>query len=129
MKLLDTCFLVDLLRGDPGAVEAAGRLKGAATTAVNIYELFFGIYNAAGDPGRRAAEAERLVERLEVLPLREDSAKASAKVMAELYRGGEPIDAMDVFTACIGKQRGCSEVLTRNKRHFSRIPGIEPETY
>ncbi|MBN2333969.1 type II toxin-antitoxin system VapC family toxin [Candidatus Bathyarchaeota archaeon] len=129
MKLLDTCFLVDLLRGDPGAVEAARELKGAATTSVNVYELFFGVYNAAGDSARRAAEAERLVERLEVLPLGEDGAKASARVMAELYRGGEPIDAMDVFTACIGVQRGCSEVLTRNTRYFTRIPGTEPETY
>jgi len=129
LKLLDTCFLVDLLRGDPGAVEAAGRLKGAATTAVNVYELFFGVYYAAGDPGRRAAEAERLVERLEVLPLGEDGAKASAKVMAELYRGGEALDVMGVFTSCIGMQRGCSEVLTRNTRHFSRVQGIEVETY
>jgi predicted nucleic acid-binding protein len=129
LKLLDTCFLVDLLRGDPGAVEAAVKLKGAATTAVNVYELFFGVYNAAGDPERRAAEAERMVERLEVFPLGEDAAKASARVMFELYRGGEPVDAMDVFTACIGIQGGCSEVLTRNTRHFSRIPGIEPEMY
>lgn len=129
MKLLDTCFLVDLLRGDPGAVEASGRLKGATTTAVNVYELFFGVYYAAGDPRRRAAEAERLVERLEVLPLGEDGAKASAKVMAELYRGGEALDVMDVFTSCIGMQRGCSEVLTRNTRHFSRVQGIEVETY
>ena len=120
---------MDLLRGDPGAVEAVGRLKGAATTAVNVYELFFGVYNAAGDPERRAAEVERLVVRLEVLPLGEDGAKASAKVMAELYRGGEALDVMDVFTSCIGIQGGCSEVLTRNTLHFSRMPGIEPETY
>ena len=129
MKLLDTCLLIDLLRGDRGAAEAVEGLRGAATTAVNVYELFLGIYHGARDTGRRVGEAERLLERLEVLPMDEGASKATARVMAELIGGGEPLDALGVFTACIGVQRGCEVVVTRNTRHFERIPGVKVETY
>lgn len=129
MKLLDTCFLIDLIRGDSGAVNAARGIKAAATTSVNIYELFFGIYNSAKSPIQRVREAERLVERLEILQLDEAASKIAAKIMVELFKEGSPIDALDVFTASIGIKSNCTQILTRNTRHYERIPGIDVELY
>ncbi len=34
-----------------------------------------------------------------------------------------------MFTAYIGVQKGCEAVITRNTRHFERIPGVKVETY
>ncbi|MFP3952304.1 MAG: type II toxin-antitoxin system VapC family toxin [Candidatus Bathyarchaeia archaeon] len=129
MKLLDTCFLIDLLRGDPGAVVAAQEVNGAATTAVNIYELFFGVYNATSNVSQRIREAERLVERLKVLELDEESSKMAAENMVELYREGLPLDALDVFTASIGLTNNYTQILTRNTSHYKRIQGIEAVPY
>jgi predicted nucleic acid-binding protein len=129
LRLLDTCFLIDLLRGDLGAVSVAEGLDGAATTAVNVYELFFGVEYGAGDRLVRRVEAEALVERLEVLPLDVESAVSAAGLMSGLFRGGMPVDALDVFTAAIGLRHGCKTVVTRNKRHFERFPGISVEVY
>jgi len=121
--------MIDLLKGDSGAVEVAEGLGGAFTTAVNVYELFFGIENGAGDRGDRSRDAESLVARLEVLPLDYASGRSAAAMMADLYRRGEPLDALDVFTAAIGVSHGCSVVVTRNRRHFERFPGVTVEEY
>ena len=34
-----------------------------------------------------------------------------------------------MFTAYIDVQKGCEAVITRNTRHFERIPGVKVETY
>jgi len=129
LKLLDTCFLIDLLRGDPGAVRVAESLDGGATTAVNVYELFFGVEWGAGDRVARRGEAEALVERLEVLPFDGVAGRMAARFMGDLYRRGEQVDALDVFTASIGLRHGCKVMVTRNARHFERFPEISVETY
>lgn len=129
MKLLDTCYLIDLLRGDVAAVRYADELDAGATTAVNVYELFFGIEHGAINREGRVLEAESLLERLEVLPLDYESSRLGARFMADLYRRGEPVDALDAFTASIGLKHGCNNVVTRNKRHFEKFQDITVEVY
>jgi len=129
LKLLDTCFLIDVLKGVPEAVEYADGIDGGFTTAVNVYELFFGVEYGALDREARRLEAESLIERLEVLPLDYESSRFAARFMGDLYRRGEPVDALDVFTAAIGLRHGCNSVVTRNKRHFERFPEITVELY
>ena len=129
MRLLDTCFLIDLLRGDPGAVRVAEGLDGGATTAVNVYELFFGVEFGAGDRVARRGEAEALVERLEVLPFDGVAGRMAARLMGDLRRRGEQVDALDAFTASVGLRHGCRVVVTRNAGHFERFPEISVEAY
>ena len=129
MKLLDTCFLIDLLRGEAAAVRFAEELDGGATTAVNVYELFFGIEHGAMNRESRLLEAESLLERLEVLPLDYESSRLAARFMSDLYRKGEPVDALDVFTAAIGLKHGCNTVVTRNRGHFERFHKITVDVY
>jgi predicted nucleic acid-binding protein len=129
LKLLDTCFLIDLLKGIPEAVSYAETLDGAVTTAVNVYELFFGVEHGAVDRETRLSEAESLIERLEVLPLDYGASRLAARLLSDLYRMGEPLDALDVFTVAIGLQHGCGTVVTRNKRHFERFTEISVEVY
>ena len=129
MKLLDTCFLIDLLRGEAAAVRYSEGLNGGATTAVNAYELFFGIEHGSRNKESRLFEAESLLERLEVLPLDYESSRSAAGLMSDLYRKGEPVDAFDVFTVSIGLEHGCNTVVTRNRKHFERFQQITVEIY
>jgi predicted nucleic acid-binding protein len=131
MKLVDTTFLIDLLRGDPSAVavsEALEREGGAGTTSINLYELFTGIYHVAGSD-RRVEQAERMVSRLEVFSLDEASAKSAAAMTALQRRSGVPLDVLDTLIAATGAAHGCTTVITRNIRHYSKIPGIRAEPY
>lgn len=122
MKLLDTCYLIDLLKGDPAAVKVAAGLDGAVMTAVNVYELFFGIEFRSRDREARMIEAESVIEWLDVLPLDFESGRSAARIMADPHKRGESVEAQDVFTAVIGLRHGCKTVLTRNRRHFEKVP-------
>jgi predicted nucleic acid-binding protein len=129
LKLLDTCFLIDLLRGETSAVQYAEELDGGATTTVNAYELFFGIEHGAMNREKRLLEAESLFERLEVLPLDYESSRSAARFMSDLYQKGEPVDALDVFTVSIGLKHGFNTVVTRNRSHFERFKHITVDIY
>lgn len=72
MKVLDTAFLVDVLRNVPAAVEKLRALEAGgplATTEIAAYELYHGIENVGRK--RRDAEAarvEKLLGQIDVLP-------------------------------------------------------------
>ncbi len=131
MKLVDTTFLIDLLRGDPSAVatsEALEREGGAGTTSINLYELFTGIYQIPGSD-RRAEQAERMVSRLEVFNLDEASAKSAAIMTALQRKSGALLDVMDTLVGATGITHGCTTIITRNVRHFNKMSGIRTEKY
>jgi len=49
LKVVDTTFIIDLLRGNRAAGEKAEALDeagGAATTAVNLFEITYGVYRS-----------------------------------------------------------------------------------
>ena len=77
MILLDTSFLIDLLKERRNAVDKAAELVNRdilATTYVNIYELLIGVFNKKGiDYEKKMNTIEHLTEKLEVLTLEKDS--------------------------------------------------------
>lgn len=133
MKAVDTTFLIDLLRGDSGAVSQAESLDdegGAATTEINAFEVFYGITASSRALSKvRLAQAEALLSRLEVFPLDHTSALTAATLLGRLARQGQSVNVMDGLVAGILLSRHCSTIVTRNVKDFSRIPGMRPETY
>lgn len=132
MKVVDTTFLIDLLRGEEKAMGKARELDaegGAATTVINVYELFIGLHRAVDPSSRRFVEADRVLARLDVFPLDFASAKRSARYMAELISAGGVIDTMDVMTGAIALENGSDTVVSRNVSHFERMPDLKVEPY
>lgn len=130
MKVVDTTFLIGLLRNDPGAVEKAMELDGeggAATTAVNVYEVAYGVHRAMSDPARRMVALERLLSNLDVLPLDQRSALRAAEISGSLDRKGDGIDPFDSLIAGIALEGGADCLVTRNASHFGRIRGLKIE--
>lgn len=133
MILLDTTFLIDLLKQRKNAVDKAVELVNMdelATTSVNIYELLIGVYSKNGiDHGKKLAAIEDLTERLEILTLEKNSAIKSAKIGGELMLNGEIVGDTDNMIAGIALSNGIATIVTRDKEHFQRIKGIKVETY
>jgi predicted nucleic acid-binding protein len=130
LKVVDTTFLIGLLRNDPGAVEKAMELDGeggAATTAVNVYEVAYGVHRAMSDPARRMVALERLLSNLDVLPLDQRSALRAAEISGSLDRKGDGIDPFDSLIAGIALEGGADCLVTRNASHFGRIRGLKIE--
>ncbi len=127
-RCLDTTFLVDVLRGHPGALEK-GRLLDVEGEAVFLpapvlAEFMDGAYLAGGPYLTRALQ---LVGGRDVLPLDAEAGSLAGRVSAELQRKGSPLPMLDLLIAAISL-RGHHVLLTRD-RGFSRIPGLALETY
>ena len=121
MIIADTDVLIDYLeRRDPGAeaVSRALRLGRLQTTTLNCFELLAGVRS------RRQQESMlALLNSLPILPLDFDAARKAAELNQKLESLGIRIGMGDSLIAGIVLARGAS-LLTRNTRHFGRVPGL-----
>ena len=121
MIVADTDILIDALRGrEP----AAGRIAAAmaegrlATTTVNAFELRCGVRTE-----QEGASVENLLAAMPILPLDDPAARAAAACRRELEPKGQTIGLADYLIAGVCLDHAAT-LLTRNRRHFERIPGL-----
>ena len=132
MKIIDSTLIIDLLRGDPEAIKKVTEIEDdgrVSTTPINIYEVMFGIYKSKGDHEKRISEAKKLFSGIETYPFDDESAEEAGRILGKLVREGITVNALDVFIAAIALTNGCESIVTRNKSHFDKIPGLKVETY
>jgi len=132
MKVVDTTFLVCLLRGDERTLEKARSLDaegGAATTVVNVFEVAYGVHRGMSDAPGRLEAFERVISNLEVLSLDYRAAVKAAEISGSLDRSGRGIDPFDSLVAAIALVNGADSLVTRNLAHFQRVPGLRIEAH
>lgn len=128
--ILDTTFLVDLLRGDPEVADLARELdeRGSpVVTAITVMELIEGAA-LADVPDRSRDRVHELLSGLTTASFDSRAGARAGTVSAELSERGEQIEIPDVVIAAVALERGES-VLTRNTAHFERISGLDVEPY
>jgi tRNA(fMet)-specific endonuclease VapC len=128
---LDTNIVADFLNRPmtSPASEKIRRMPLATliVSSVVMQELFFGAHNGS---------VEKLplnLGRIRALPFAttpfdDRDAEATGEVRAVLKAKGLPIDAADLMIAGQALARGLI-VVTRNLRHFSRVPGLHLENW
>jgi predicted nucleic acid-binding protein len=132
LKVVDTTFIIGLLRGDPGTIKKAAELDkegGAATTSVNIFEVSYGVYRSMSDIERRLEESLRVFSNLDIFPLDFRSSIKAAEIAGTLGREGIGIDPFDALVAGVAISNGAEAIVTRNVDHFERIPGLKVEEH
>lgn len=122
MTVLDTNFLIDLLRGKAGASEIADSFDDPKTTTVNAFELYYGARRSA-KPEKSVLEVGNLLKSIDVLEFDKIAARRAADIHAELMNSGKPVDIVDVFIAGI-VMANKEELVTKDIDHFSRIQGL-----
>ncbi|MBI2667442.1 PIN domain-containing protein [Candidatus Woesearchaeota archaeon] len=129
--ILDTSFLIDLLRGKDNKVkDRIDRLdkefiiKGVAS--ISIMELWRGALQSANEKEKK--DINELLKSLLIFNLDENAAKEAAEIEFELTKNGDIIDLEDIMIAGISKVRN-EVLLTRNVKHFKRIKGVKFEEY
>ena len=130
MKCLDTDLLIAILRGKKEAYRTLTELDeeaNEATTAINAFELFFGAYKSERK-NENLKEVQKLLERLEVIPMETSAAETAGAISANLLARGEPVDFRDAMIAGIAIENDLT-LLTRNKAHFSRIKDLKVQTW
>ena len=130
MKCLDTDLLVGILRGKNDAKEKIEQFASEgkqATTAINAFELFYGAYiSLRAQENLKAARI--LLSRLHVLPLGITSAETAGKLVAHLEKKGTMLDLKDAMIAALASDNGLT-LVTRNRKDFSRVPGLVVEEW
>jgi tRNA(fMet)-specific endonuclease VapC len=125
MACLDTDFLVAYLRKDPRAKSKLEQLESLQeplhTTTINAFELYKGAFKAK-DTQRELARVDALLDVFFMLTLDRDSARTAGA----LYDKSNLIGESDMLIASIALAIN-QTVITRNKRHFERVPGLQVE--
>jgi tRNA(fMet)-specific endonuclease VapC len=126
MPILDTSFLVDLLRRRKVALDLLAELeeRGASlcTTPITALELYRGAFLSA-NPERSLAAAKKLLDSLIVLPLDDEAAIVFGALSARLRSEGKKIGDFDEVIASIALARD-REIVTRDG-HFREVAGIK----
>jgi len=127
--ILDTSFFIDLLRNDSGAVSKARELElqnvPLATTSVAVFELWRGFSALNQDKMERACA---MLDQLKVYPLSSQNARIGGRIAHALDTIGQEIDPEDAMMAGIALENH-EEMLTRNVKHFGRIPNLVVHRY
>jgi tRNA(fMet)-specific endonuclease VapC len=129
--LVDTAFLVDVMRNDVGAVGKARELADGNVPvlvgAPSIFELYVGV----GLSVRSSDERQKVLEvlrSLSQLPLDPQSATRAGVIYAQRAREGTKMDPEDAMLAGIAVENH-QPLLTRNRKHFSGIHDLKVEGY
>jgi len=65
---------------------------------------------------------------VQILSLDDNSAKKASELYKLLSKKGEILDLRDLFIASICLNNNL-KLLTLNRKHFERVPGLELETF
>jgi len=127
--ILETTFLVDLereaLRGQPGPAHRF--LESHADTELCITLTTAGEM-ACGPRLEERSLWETLVRRFRILTPDLDASWAYGQTYRYLRDNGIPIGANDLWIAAVGLVHELP-LVTRNPRHFRRVPGLSVMTY
>lgn len=128
MKVLDTTFLIDLLKGDKRTLKLAEGSEQLLTTQINMYEVIRGLFLEDYSESKIINSIE-IFENIRVLQLDDNGIIKAAEIFANLTKKGNMIADNDCITAGIALSKGINKIVTRNVNHFKRIKGIKVETY
>lgn len=126
MICIDSDFIIDFLNGDERAKLIISNYLGELiTTEVNVFEIFLGIYGQKNVNKQEEESAKIFFNDVWVLSYGKGCGEYSANLLANLRKNGEIIEQSDCFIASIILVNGCNKIITKNKKHFSRIKEIE----
>lgn len=129
--MADTTLLVDLLQRTNAARAAVQRLESEGVVlwipTPAIFELWEGM-ERADRPDEEARKIDAVLADYTVLGFERSDAARAGRVSGALLRRGTMIDPVDAQIAGMALEQRIP-VLTRNARHFDRVPGLEVATY
>ncbi len=126
MYCLDTDFLAAVLRAEPEALRFAEGLEARneelGTTPVTIAELFKGA--ALFGDEEKAEAVEGLLNNLDLLGFDAHAAKLAGTLLAAAKKKGLPLGDFDTVIGAIALRHEAT-LVTRNLKHFGRIPNLK----
>jgi predicted nucleic acid-binding protein len=105
----DTSFVLDVLAGDEGAMEALSVLESERTpekvSSVTVLELYEGVERSDRPDDEKAAVLDVLDSKT-VVPADHDVMRRAGRISGRLYDAGTPIDRRGLRHRCDRSARG-----------------------
>jgi tRNA(fMet)-specific endonuclease VapC len=122
--LVDSDWVIDGLIGIPNAVATLDVLSqdGLAVSIVSLGEIFEGAFGSP-NPSLELQSMRRYLTPLTVVSLSDPIMETFARVRSMLRRQGRLIPDIDLQIAATAVTLDLV-LLTRNRRHFDRVPGL-----
>lgn len=123
--LLDTSVIIDVFRKKDHAISLVESLKGELVCSYVCYaELYEGIHRVRNREHRESELVHFFANFSTVYPVEEEISRKFGELRAGLKQKGSIIEDLDLFIAatCIVHDL---ELVTFNKKHFSRIEGLK----
>jgi predicted nucleic acid-binding protein len=128
--ILDTSFLIDVLRGDESAADVVERLDRSGplcVSAVTVMELWEGIHLSNSEACERES-VQQMLEGLTEVPFDRPSAMMAGELNATFVESGRQIESADVMIAATALVKD-EPVVTGNISHFERFDDLEVVSY
>ncbi len=124
MYLVDPDVVVSYLNGRTDAVALLNRLlpDGVAISVITFGEIYEGAYFGS-DPARHMVGFRRFLRSVRVLHVNRSVAREFGHLRGLLRRQGQLLPAPDLLIAATALVYDLT-LVTRNLRHFQRIPGL-----
>jgi len=125
--LIDTDVMIDLLTDGLAIVEFLGEHLRPGPIGISLLtygEILDGVLwgrNPQGDRSR--LETELVASRIEIAPVTHGTIEHFAYIRGHLRKRGSSIGYGDTLIAATALEHG-STLVTRNTRHFNRVPGL-----
>ena len=127
MVCVDTDFLIDLSNREEKAVEKLKEIRASGdivyTTTISMGEYYTGAYRSSNKE-TRVAKAKEFLKAFVPMTIDHESARLWGQLSAELR--SNTIGDLDLLIASISLSNK-QILLTRNKKHFERVPGLQVE--
>lgn len=124
MICIDSGCIIDFLKGNKEVIRTIEKYKNEiCTTEINSFEVFFGAYRKFSK--EEINEASRFFNSIDVLSFDKPCGKLSAEILSSLMNKGKQIEQNDCFIASIMIKNHVKKIITKNKKHFSKIKDIE----
>lgn len=131
MAVVDTCFLIDLMRGRPGAValltDLEGRREPLKVPSIVLHELHRGLA-AARLPADERLRVAAAIAGKPVLVYGAEAAVAGGTLDGALSRRGKRLDPEDCMIAATALTEG-DELVTRDGGIVTKVAGLRLLTY
>jgi tRNA(fMet)-specific endonuclease VapC len=127
MKLLDSDHCIALLRGRLMLQKWILPSEELAITAISVGELCHGAYKSVRSV-QNLARIDLLLATVTILPFEQGAAQRFGYLKATLEQAGQRLADLDLQIASIALEYN-TPLVTHNKRHFERIPGLVLEDW
>lgn len=126
--LADSDVIIDFLRSQPQAISLFKRIssQNISISVASWAEIMYGIRKSKIAGQKQLDQFKQLLEsrQIDILPLEEKVADEFVTLKLGLEKKGKRLADFDLFIAATAIS-GSLTLITGNKKHFSRIPGLK----